>query len=41
MDFARDAIILDRGQIVYRNTCAALKADEEAQHNFLGVGAEG
>ncbi len=41
MDFARDAIILDRGQIVYRDTCAALKADEQAQHTYLGVGAEG
>lgn len=38
--FASNAIILDRGQIVYRDTCAALKADEAAQHNYLGVGAE-
>ena len=41
LDFARDAIILDRGQIVWRGACADLKADEQAQHNFLGVGAEG
>ena len=41
LDFARDAIILDRGQIVYRETCAALKGDEQAQHTYLGVGAEG
>ena len=41
LDFARDAIILDRGQIVYRDTCAALKGDEQAQHTYLGVGAEG
>jgi branched-chain amino acid transport system ATP-binding protein len=38
--FAREAIILDRGQIVYRGTCEALKADEEAQHNYLSVGAD-
>ena len=41
MDFARDAIILDRGRIVWRGASADLKADEHAQHNFLGVGAEG
>ena len=38
--FAREAIILDRGQIVYRGTCEELKADEEAQHNYLSVGAD-
>ncbi|MGE3246769.1 MAG: ABC transporter ATP-binding protein [Beijerinckiaceae bacterium] len=40
MDFARDAIILDRGQVVYRGTTEALKADEAAQHAYLSVGAE-
>ncbi|MDF2116697.1 ABC transporter ATP-binding protein [Roseiarcaceae bacterium H3SJ34-1] len=38
MDFARDAIVLDRGKIVWQGTCAALKNDEEAQHNYLSVG---
>ncbi len=39
LEFVRDALILDRGQVVYRNTSAALRADEEAQHRYLGVGA--
>jgi branched-chain amino acid transport system ATP-binding protein len=38
LDFAKDAIILDRGHIVYRDTSEALRADEEAQHQYLGVG---
>ncbi|NQV56467.1 MAG: ABC transporter ATP-binding protein [Rhodospirillales bacterium] len=38
LDFAEAAIILDRGHIVYRDTSAALKADEQAQHQYLGVG---
>lgn len=40
LEFASNAVILDRGQIVYQDTTAALKADEQAQHNFLSVGAE-
>lgn len=40
MEFAKDAIILDRGQIVYQGTTSDLKDDEEAQHNFLSVGQE-
>jgi branched-chain amino acid transport system ATP-binding protein len=39
--FARDAVILDRGKIVYQSTCDQLKSDEAAQARFLGVGAEG
>jgi len=38
IDFAQDAIVLDRGKVVWKGTTAALKADEEAQHNYLGVG---
>ena len=38
MEFARDDIVLDRGKIVWQGTCAALKGDEEAQHNYLSVG---
>ncbi|MDH7799635.1 MULTISPECIES: ABC transporter ATP-binding protein [unclassified Beijerinckia] len=38
MDFAQDAIVLDRGKVVWTGTTAALKADEEAQHNYLSVG---
>ena len=41
LDFAKDTVILDRGRIVYRDTSAALQADEEAQEQFLGVRAEG
>ena len=40
LDFARDAIVLDRGKIVWRGTCDALKKDENAQHVYLGVGAD-
>ncbi len=40
LDFARDAIVLDRGKIVWRGTCAALRRDEAAQHAYLGVGKE-
>lgn len=35
--FAHDVAILDRGRIVYRDTSAALRADEGAQGRFLGV----
>ncbi|MBN9083463.1 MAG: ABC transporter ATP-binding protein [Rhizobiales bacterium 62-17] len=38
IDFAQDAIVLDRGKVVWKGTTAALKADEEAQHNYLSVG---
>ena len=38
--FARDAIVLDRGKIVWRGTCEALRKDEAAQHAYLGVGAD-
>lgn len=38
LEFVGEAMILDRGQIVYRNTSAALRADEEAQHRYLSVG---
>ncbi len=40
LEFARDAIVLDRGKIVWRGACAALRTDEEAQHLYLGVGAD-
>ena len=39
--FARDAVILDRGKIVYQSTCEELRYNEAAQARFLGVGAEG
>jgi branched-chain amino acid transport system ATP-binding protein len=35
--FAHDVVILDRGRIVYRDTSAALRADEAAQGRYLGV----
>jgi branched-chain amino acid transport system ATP-binding protein len=38
--FARDAIVLDRGKVVYRGPSAALLADETAKAQLLGVGAE-
>ena len=37
--FAEHAVILDRGRVVYRSTCAELKTDEAAQARYLGVGA--
>ena len=40
LEFAHDAIILDRGQVVYRGTSEELKADEDAQHTYLSVGTE-
>ena len=39
LEFAKDAIILDRGQVVYRGGADELKADEQAQHTYLSVGA--
>lgn len=38
LEFARDAMILDRGKVVYRGSCAELRADEAAQQAFLSVG---
>jgi len=35
--FTQDAIVLDRGRIVYRGTSAAIKSDEEMQHRLLAV----
>jgi branched-chain amino acid transport system ATP-binding protein len=37
LSFARDAIVLDRGRIVWRGTSAALQADDETKHRLLGV----
>ncbi len=37
LNFARDAIILDRGKIVYRGTSADLLKDEATQTRLLGV----
>jgi branched-chain amino acid transport system ATP-binding protein len=37
LSFTRDAVILDRGKIVYRGTSAELKADEATQAKLLGV----
>jgi branched-chain amino acid transport system ATP-binding protein len=37
LSLTRDAVILDRGQIVWRGTSAALKADEATQAQLLGV----
>ena len=36
----REAVILDRGRIVFRGNCAALKADEATLTQFLGVAAK-
>jgi len=41
LEFARDAIILDRGKVVYRAPSDQLKADEAAQARYLGVATEG
>jgi branched-chain amino acid transport system ATP-binding protein len=35
--FARDAIVLDRGRIVWRGSTAALQRDEAAKHRLLGA----
>ena len=35
--FARDAIVLDRGRIVWRGTSHALDADDATKHRLLGV----
>jgi branched-chain amino acid transport system ATP-binding protein len=39
LDFARDAVILDRGRIVYRGTAEALKRDEATLARHLGAEA--
>jgi len=39
LSFARDAIVLDRGRIVYRGTSEALARDETTKARLLGVGA--
>ncbi len=40
LEFAKDAMVLDRGKVVWEGTCEALKADEAMQASLLGVGAE-
>jgi branched-chain amino acid transport system ATP-binding protein len=35
--FARDAVVLDRGKVVYTGTSAALRADEALQVSLLGA----
>ena len=37
LEFAKDAVVLDRGQVVWRGSCAELQADENMQYNLLGV----
>jgi branched-chain amino acid transport system ATP-binding protein len=37
LSFARDAIVLDRGRIVWRGASAELQADDDAKHRLLGV----
>ena len=37
LSLSQQAVILDRGQIVYRGASAALKADEKTQAQLLGV----
>jgi branched-chain amino acid transport system ATP-binding protein len=37
LSLTKDAVILDRGQIVYRGASSALKADEATQARLLGV----
>jgi branched-chain amino acid transport system ATP-binding protein len=37
LSLTREAVILDRGRIVYRGASAALKADEATQERLLGV----
>jgi branched-chain amino acid transport system ATP-binding protein len=40
LSLTQEAVILDRGRIVYRGTSAKLKADETAQAQLLGVAAK-
>ena len=37
LSFARDAIVLDRGRIVWHGASAALQADDDTKHRLLGV----
>ena len=37
LSFARDAVVLDRGRIVFRGKSADLRADEALQHRLLAV----
>ncbi|HEX4111856.1 MAG TPA: ABC transporter ATP-binding protein [Stellaceae bacterium] len=37
LSFARDAIVLDRGRIVWRGISADLQADEATKHRLFGV----
>lgn len=37
LSFARDAVILDRGKIVFSGSSASLQADEDTQQRLLGV----
>jgi branched-chain amino acid transport system ATP-binding protein len=37
LSFARDAIVLDRGRIVWRGASTALDADDDTKHRLLGV----
>ena len=37
LSFARDAIVLDRGRIVWRGASAELHADDATKHRLLGV----
>jgi branched-chain amino acid transport system ATP-binding protein len=39
LSFARDAIVLDRGRILYRGDSMSLAGDEAAKARLLGVGA--
>jgi len=40
LSLTQEAMILDRGRIVYRGTSAALKADDATQAQLLGVAAK-
>jgi len=40
IEFATDAIVLDRGKVVWRGTTEELGADEAMQASLLGVGVE-
>jgi len=38
LSFAEDAVVLDRGRIVFRGKSVELRADEALQHRLLAVG---
>jgi branched-chain amino acid transport system ATP-binding protein len=38
LSFAEDAVVLDRGRIVFRGKSAELQVDEALQHRLLAVG---